>query len=233
MTRATALTRADLATTRGRRRAWRDLMFADHGIVRKLYDNTHQVSPGMMWRSYQPSPSDLKKWKRRGVKTVINLRGESAHGSYLLEEEACEALGLALETFRVYSREAPSTEILRGARALFERIEYPALMHCKSGADRAGLMATLYMFFHEGRPLNEAVDQLSIKYGHVKKGKTGVIDYAFEQYLDYARANAKSLSSLDDFFDWADHHYDHRKTKETFLGSWWGNILTESILRRE
>ena len=28
---------------------------------------------------------------------------------------------------------------------MFETIEYPAVMHCKSGADRAGIMAALYL----------------------------------------------------------------------------------------
>lgn len=227
------LKREDLATKEGRRQAWRELLFLDHGILRKIYDNTHEISPGKMWRTYQPSPADLKKWKARGVKTVINLRGEAPYGYYFLEEEACEEHGITLIPFRVYSREAPSPEILHGARALFERIEYPAVMHCKSGADRAGVMSTLYMFFHEGKPLDEAVEQLSMRYGHFKQGKTGVIDYAFDQYFEYARANGKSLASVDDFFEWADGPYDYKKIKQEFLGSWWGNILTEKILRRE
>lgn len=228
-----ALTREMFATPRGRRRAWRELMLSDHGILRKFYDNTHEVAPGKMWRAYQPSPAALKKWKKRGVRTVINLRGNKPSGFLFLEEEACRALGMKLVTFRVFSREAPSLDILRGARNLFEEIEYPAVMHCKSGADRAGVMATLYLFFHEGRPLDEAMGQLSFRYGHVKHGKTGVIDYAFEHYIDYARAKGKSLSSVDDFMEWAERDYDPVRIKETFLGTWWGNVLTERILRRE
>ncbi len=42
--------------------------------------------------------------------------------------------------------------MMRDARALFDRIEYPALFHCKSGADRVGLMAALYLFFKEASP---------------------------------------------------------------------------------
>jgi len=208
-------------------------MLSDHGALRKFYDNTHEITPGKMWRSYQPSPDDLRKWKTRGVRTVLNLRGESNVGQYFLEEDACRKLGMTLVSFRVYSREAPSLDVLEGARRLFKKIEYPALMHCKSGADRAGLMATLYLFFHEGRSLDQAMEQLSFRYGHVKHGKTGVIDYAFQQYFDYARENGKSLSSVDDFMHWARAAYDPVKTKETFLGKWWGNVLTEKILRRE
>lgn len=156
-------------------------MLGDHGLLRKFYDNTHEVSSEKLWRSYQPSPADLKKWKERGVRTIVNLRGDAPSGFYFLEEEACRKLGLDFVSFRVFSRDAPSKEILHDARKLFKNITYPAMMHCKSGADRAGLMATLYLFFHEGAPLDEAMKQLSFRYGHVKHGKTGVIDYTFQQ----------------------------------------------------
>ena len=227
------ITREEFATPAGRRRAWRDLMLRDHGFLRKVYENTHEVAPGRMWRTYQPSPAMLKRWKARGVRTVINLRGDKPSGFYFLEEEACRELGLELKTFRVFSREAPSKDILHGARKLFDEIAYPAIMHCKSGADRAGLMSTLFLFFHEGVPLDRALEQLSFKYGHVRQGKTGVIDAAFEEYLDYAAANDVSLSSVDGFFEWVDREYDPARTKETFRGTGWGVFLTEQVLRRE
>ncbi len=225
--------RDDLKTRAGRRRAWSSLMFADHGFVRLFYDNTHEVAHGQMWRSFQPSPYRLKRWKNQGIRTVINLRGDQPNGYYRLEEETCERLDLTLVTFRVFSREAPSKEVLHGAQKLFNEIQYPAVMHCKSGADRAGLMATLFRFFHKGVPLNEALEQLSFKYGHVKHGKTGVIDYAFQQYLDHAERKGIDLSSVDAFFDWVETDYDPQAIKKTFIASWWGTLLTEKILRRE
>ncbi len=226
-------TREEFETPAGRKRAWRALMLGDHGFLRKIYNNTHEVAKGKLWRTYQPSPQDLKRWKDRGIKTVVNLRGDRPSGFLFLEEDACEKLGIDFVSFRAFSRDAPSKEILHGAQKLFNDITYPAIMHCKSGADRAGLMSVLYLFYNEGVPLDEAMEQLSFRYGHVKQGKTGVIDYAFQQYFDYAKANKKSLSSVTDFFEWVDHHYDPKATKESFLGSWWGNFLTEKVLRRE
>lgn len=230
---ADRITRSEFATPIGRRRAWRELMIGDHGFLRKIYDNTHEIAPGKMWRTYQPSPADLAKWRKKGVRTVINLRGDKPSGFYFLEEEACQKLGLDLVTFRVFSRDAPSRETLRGARKLFEEIQYPAIMHCKSGADRAGLMSTLFLFFHEGLPLDKAMEQLSFKYGHVRQGKTGVIDYAFNLYKAYAKQNGKSLTSPDDFLKWVDTEYDPLRVKEDFKGTRWGELLTEKVLRRE
>ena len=135
--------------------------------------------------------------------------------------------------FRVFSRDAPAKDVFHRARALFDDIEYPALMHCKSGADRAGLMSTLYMFFHEGKPINEALEQLSFKYGHVRHGKTGILDAVFKEYITYANENGKSLSSPTDFLAWVDDVYDPAEMKANFKSSILGSILTEVILRRE
>ena len=106
-------------------------------------------------------------------------------------------------------------------------------MHCKSGADRAGLMATLYLFFHEGVPLDHALGQLTFRYGHVKAGKTGVIDEAFAQYLAHARAHGIALDDVDAFFSWVDGPYDPVATKKNFKPTGFGNFLTEIVLRRE
>ncbi len=217
----------------GRRRAWRELMLGDHGILRKLYDNSHETAPGKLWRSFQPSPADLKRWKQRGVKTVVNLRGDKPSGFLFLEQEACSKLDLEFVTLRTWSREAPPKAFLKEARGLFARIAYPALIHCKSGADRAGLMATLFLFFEEGRPLDQAMDQLSFRYGHVRSGKTGVIDAALNTYIAYARARDIPLDDVDAFFDWVDGDYDPDRIKLDFQGTFFGRLVSDWILRRE
>ena len=68
------------------------------------------------------------------------------------------------------------------------------LMHCKSGADRAGLMSVLYRFLHEGVPLKEATQELSLKYGHFRQADTGILDYFFE--LDHGLLEIELLSCL-------------------------------------
>lgn len=231
-----AFTRDDLNNPVTRRAVKRALLFGDHGVLRWFYDNSHAIDsedPDRMWRTYQPSPGRLAKWKQRGIRTVINLRGQTPAGHYLLEREACERLGLTLIDFKVYSREAPTAEIVRAAYALFQSIDYPAIMHCKSGADRAGMMAVLYQFFIANKPLDEALEQLSWRYGHVRQGKTGVIDHAFHLYIDHAKKNNIPLDDKEAFLTWIDGNYDPVAIKQSFLSSWWGRLLTEKILRRE
>lgn len=227
------LTREDFKTPEGRKRALREFAFGDHAALRALYDNSHEIAPGV-FRTFQPSPAHLGKWAKRGVRTIVNLRGEKPSAALFLEEEACARLGLRLVNFRVFSREAPSAETLKGLKALFDQIEYPAVFHCKSGADRVGLASAMYLFMKGGRPLDEALRQLSLRYGHIRAGKTGVIDAAFDRYLAHAREAHISLTDVDAFLRWAESAaYDPARLKAEFRGSWVGNFLTEKVLRRE
>ncbi len=227
------LTRAEFETPAGRQRALRDFAFGDHAALRALYDNSHEFAPGV-WRSFQPSPAHLEKWAKRGIRTIVNLRGEKPSAALFLEEEACARLGLTLVSFRVFSREAPSAETLKALRRLFDTIDYPAVFHCKSGSDRVGLVAALYLFMKGGRPLDQALDQLSLRYGHIRAGKTGVIDAAFDAYLAHAREAQISLTDVEAFLRWAESPaYDPARLKAEHAGKWWGNLLTERILRRE
>ena len=219
--------RYDLSSVRGRRRAHHDLIWTDHGFLRAGFSNFHWIEPGQMARANQPSPQAIARYAAMGFKTILNLRGKADTGYYLLEKEACEAKGVALVDQRMHSREPPSREQIRRAKEIFETIEYPALMHCKSGADRAGAMAVLYAHFKMGLPIAAAMQQLSLKYLHVKQGKTGMIDFFFQSYLDETRENRKP------FMQWVEEDYDKARVKSSFMGSWWANILVDRILRRE
>nr|WP_246408406.1 sulfur transferase domain-containing protein [Parvularcula dongshanensis] len=225
----------DFATRRGRRRAWRSLLLDDHGALRLVYDNTHRLSP-KLWRTYQPSPSRIARWAGMGVKTIVNLRGLRNHerqpGFYYLEEEAARRHGVRLVNLRAYSREAPKRDFVLDLAALFETMDYPAILHCKSGADRAGLASTLYLFLHERRPLDEALRQLSFRYGHVRHGKTGVLGAFFGAYREAARAE-DAEETPEHFLSWVRNDYDREAVQAAFRPTRLGSLLTERILRRE
>lgn len=216
----------DLNNPHDRKQARRDLMWGDHGFLRLRFPNRHDMGGGM-YRENQPSPERIAVWASEGIKTNINLRGESPKGFYLLEQEACAAHGIEMIDFRVYSRDVHTPEKIRAAKDLFERIEYPAVMHCKSGADRTGFMGVLYRHFHMGDTIAEALArELTLKKLHVKQGKTGMLDYFF---ADYLKAEAESGIG---FMEWVETEYDPVDVKARFMAQWSGNPITE-ILRRE
>ena len=217
----------DLTTPAGRRRAYLDYLVNDHAFLRVGFQNAHWITPELV-RTNQPWPFQLAWWKKQGVRTIINLRGGFDASFHALEKDACERLGLKMVDFTITSREVPSRERVLGARDLFASIEYPALMHCKSGADRAGIMSVFYAHFRLGLPIREAMKELSLRYLHVKQGKTGVLDYVFERYLAEGEPIGQS------FIDWVmSDAYDPAAIKADFRAQWIGTLLTEKLLRRE
>ena len=203
-----------------------DMLLVDHGIFRLAYLNQHKLGT-KAWRSAQPTPGQLGGIAELGVRTVINLRGARVCGSYWLEQHACQRHGLTLVDYQIRSRAAPSKAEILGARDLLRRVEYPILMHCKAGADRAGLMSTLYMIVHEGRPVAEAIEQLHPRFGHIRQSDAGILDYFFERYL------ADNAKNPIDFFDWVERVYDPEEMKRSFKAKGWANLLANRVLRRE
>jgi len=203
-----------------------DLVAVDHGVFRLAYLNLHEIAPGV-WRSAQPSPRDIRRLAKRGLRTVINLRGPRDCGSYRLEKQACETYGVRLINFQIGSRAVPKPHQIHEANALFASIEYPVLMHCKSGADRAGLMSALYLLLREGRPLDDAARQLSLRYGHFKQADTGMLDHFLESY----RAQTADTSMA--FLDWVDQRYQPKDVARSFKPEGVTNFLVNRLLRRE
>ncbi|QQQ19368.1 tyrosine-protein phosphatase [Brevundimonas vitis] len=221
------MTRFDLSTPWGRFKAHWDYFWTDHAFLRLAFSNAHWLGPDLV-RTNQPSPRQLEAWKAKGIRTVINLRGARDESYYALEKDACARLGLTLIDAPLDSRDAPGRDRIHRARDLFRQIEYPVLIHCKSGADRAGMMAVLYRHFHLGEPISVAIEQLSKKYLHHREGLTGVLDFMLEKYI--AEVEPTGVS----FIDWIDSAaYDPKAIRAEFKAGWWGTVLTDKILRRE
>lgn len=204
-----------------------EMLFIDYGFIRSVFNNRHRILNDA-WRSAQPAPHHIAQAARRGVKTVVNLRGEEqTYGTRWLEERACLRNGLGLVTLRLRSRAAPTRAEFQSIKDLLEKVEFPILVHCKSGADRAGLMSVMVAHLHGGQPIRQAVKQLSLRYGHIRSADTGVIDAVFDRYLaDEAQTGIA-------FWDWVQNVYDSREVSGTFKARGWANRLVNGILQRE
>jgi len=214
-------------TPSDRRRAWWDLLAVDHGFLREIYLHKHKVTDDL-WRAAQPGPRHLRRLEAEGFRTILNLRGARANdGGYLLEREACARYGLRLVDFPIRSRSPMEKPTLLAALDIWDTLEPPILMHCKSGADRTGFMATLYLWQHVGRPLDQAMGQLSLRYGHVRQAKTGVLDFFFETYA------ARQAETGIGFRDWIESEYDPQALKSAFKAQWFAGMLVDKVLRRE
>lgn len=175
-------------TARAARGAKIDMMVFDHGLLRLAWRNLHRIDEGV-WRGNQPDPAMVRSLAARGFRTILNLRGETEWGSYLLEREACAAVGIRLIDMKLNSRELPSVAVILELEAIFIEAERDLLFHCKSGADRSGFIAALYLLLCKGATAEVALGELSWRYLHLRRGGTGVLSYMIEAYAaETARA---------------------------------------------
>lgn len=187
----------------------RFMRWSDHGIFREAWQNIDQIAPGV-WRSNHPPARRLKAYADRGIRTILNLRGAENSVPWKWEEKQCAELGLTLLSARLDARRAPDPQAIREVLHHLRTAERPLLFHCKSGADRAGLVAALYLLVIEGRPLDDARRMLSPRYLHFRRSRTGVLDLFLETY---GRAQAETGIG---FEDWLDRHYDPATLQAAF-----------------
>ena len=189
--------------------AWANMLLADHGLLRLTYLNKHRIAEGV-WRSGQPAPFQIRAFARQGGRSVVSLRAGRNFGSLPLEVEACAAAGPSFHSLIVRSRGLPSREEFRRIAAFFRTVERPILFHCKSGADRSGFAAALWLMLMEDRPAAEAARQLSLRYGHLAIARTGVLDAFFGAYR---RDTAGMPMPLE---EWVETRYDRDRILTEF-----------------
>jgi len=206
--------------------AWLNMMFVDHGFLRMAFPNRHELSPGV-WRSSQPSPSQIKWFARQGGKTVLTLRGHDYRGSMFWEKRATSQLGLNLMHWRCRSDHVMSVAQIQKLVALLKTIETPVLIHCKSGADRMGFVSVIYAHIIKGEPIRKAMEQLSGRYLHIKSSKTGVLDHFFETY-----ASAHEATGVD-FETWLTTECNPDDINASFTPNGFAGWFERKILLRE
>ncbi len=216
----------DLTDLRGRARAWSDSLLVDHAVFRTVWDNWAVVEPGILYRCNHPTPGRLRAAKRRfGLKTLINLRGHRACGSDALSRHEAEQLGLIHIDAPLESRGAPHRDRILRLAGIFEQMQAPAVMHCKSGADRTGLAAGLYILMRGGTAA-QALRQLSWRYGHFNRSRTGILDAFFVRFQTAAEGRLP-------FLQWVRDEYDEVALKRDFVASGLSSFINDRLLLRE
>ncbi len=206
--------------------AWRDSMLVDHAVFRVLWDNLAVVVPGKLYRSNHPTPARLAAAKRQyGLRTLINLRGHRQCGSDALSRRASAELGLHHVDMAFESRGAPHRDRILRFAEIYRTLETPALMHCKSGADRAGLASGLALLF-EGGTSQDALAQLSWRFGHWSRSRTGILDAFFIHYAAQAEGRVP-------FLHWVEHEYDEAALRRDFVAGGLASFLVDRVLVRE
>ena len=210
------------------RQAWLNSLFVDHAVLRLGWRNWGVVERGRLYRSNHPLPWQVRMAARRhGLRTVINLRGHRADcGSDALGRAAAASLGLVQIDAPFESRGAPHKDRILRLAEIFQTLQEPALLHCKSGADRTGLAAGLWLLL-QGRPPEAALAQMSWRFGHLRQSRTGILDAFFEAYAAAERRTGKP------FLAWLREDYDEAALRAQFQSRPWADRLMDQVLRRE
>ena len=157
--------------------------------------NLHAVSTGILYRSAQLSKTETR-WAVREyqIKSVLNLRGAHAGQPWYDEEIAAAGeLGLAHFDYPLSAKRFVTSQEIDEILDIMRKAPKPLLIHCKSGADRSGLVAALYRFSETGAAAAEADRELSLVYGHFPylTSRSGAMDDSFWAFV-HSRARAEA-----------------------------------------
>lgn len=199
----------DISTPEGRQAARRHNNLVDHAFLRRILPNRYQLSDEA-WRSNQPDPVHFPALQKIGIRSVINLRGPDRFSYYLFEKEACTDYGMALYNHELFARVLGSPKDYLDLLDLMETVEKPMLIHCKSGADRTGIAAALYLLDQKGADIDAARAQLSLKYAHQRWSKAGILDHLLDTYAIHCETNPITVR------DWLANHYDPEALTASF-----------------
>ena len=209
-------------------RAWFSMIFLDDGYVRLFYRNFFKVNDNL-YRANHPMPWDVASYKKRGINSIINLRGDKNNmPATALERVACQQQDIPLHFISLSSRSAPSVETIDKIIHSLEQAEKPTLVHCKSGADRAGLVVTLYnLHFFPDMSIEDA-NQLRWYYGHFTLADTGVLDTFITHWKRYKDQHPEAT-----FLQWVHTDYDRQAVRDEFKSHPLYRWFVKYILRRE
>lgn len=134
----------------------------------QMTGNVHAVEPGRLYRSGQLNGAALDDiLTRHAIHTVVNLRDESSEGAWYADEIAiARKRGLLHIDIPMSATQEPDAATVSRLVAVLRTSPGPILVHCKSGADRAGFASALYQLAVAGRSPEVAAGQLSFRYGH-------------------------------------------------------------------
>jgi len=135
----------------------------------QFFGNFHTVIPGELYRSAQMTPAQLEAYAAGyGIKTVINLRGDGGTRKWYADEKAeSSRLGIDHIDFPMSAKKALTREQTQQLADILRTAPKPILIHCKAGSDRTGFASALYLAAVKGIDVEDAEQQLSVRYGHI------------------------------------------------------------------
>jgi tyrosine-protein phosphatase SIW14 len=130
------------------------------------------------YRGSQPTAGQFDELKKRGIKTIIDLRKDSIDGASQRARDA----GLQYVNIPLTTKQ-PATDDQTGQflKLVNDPANWPVFVHCKGGRHRTGEMTAIYRITHDGWSDDKAYEEM-------KK-------YDFEDSFFYPRSLKKYVFS--------------------------------------
>lgn len=172
-----------------------------------LTANFHVVTEGLVYRSAQPTPSQLAAWQEKyRIRTVINLRGEQEDQQSAEVLATARQLGVEVRSLSLSADEQPPTATLQELLRMVETAQPPVHLHCLAGIDRTGLASVIAQMAVGKQPYSAAIDQLSVKYFHVDNNPDRLAG-VFARYEDWCQTSGKPTAGYEQFREWTMNTY--------------------------
>ncbi len=105
--------------------------------------NSHKVSDSL-YRGAQPTAQGIRRLKKMGIRTVVNLRFSHS------DRDVIGEIDIGYVHISVNPRQPREDELVRFLRIVSDPTRTPVFVHCQHGTDRTGLMCSVYRVAVQG-----------------------------------------------------------------------------------
>ncbi|QQR49475.1 tyrosine-protein phosphatase [bacterium] len=156
-----------------------------------------------MYRTRQLNPTRLEYYlKKYQIKTIINLRGINAHKKWWQQEQVmADKLHVKFFNISMNACSMSSKKNLIKLLTLYKNAPQPILIHCKSGTDRTGEAAALWVL--EQQKLSK---KIALKH----------FSFFRHGYIAHRRPAKKFLITIWRNYKWLTHEYNPKNYAHCF-----------------
>ena len=150
---------------------------------KKEIKNFHKVDE-QLYRSAQPSKSEMQWAEEKGIKTIINLR------NVIDDKQEIKRTNLTQVRIPLQAKKLTYDDIVITLSAM-NAAEKPMLIHCLHGSDRTGCMVAAYQIY-KGMEKQKAINQfLEKKYGYNRKLFPNILELLEDLNVDQLRKDLR------------------------------------------